>query len=208
MIIIVILAGCTQAAIIQSDINNGGQTIQWNNTNGQWQSQNNVLTSTGAGENRIFTSIDTKEITVQFDAQLEKGKGWGLLFGSSLNNNKVTGYAFQYDPGYGSGAYLLRGWNNDRENIIHRVDAALDNNRHNFQFNISENSFVALRNGQEIFSYEGDLQASGDLLGFRTWSNSVAHISNMHINNAVPEPTAILIMLSGLLIMRKKKHGL
>ena len=48
------------------------------------------------------------------DVILEKGNGFGVAFRAS-QIDAFNGYTFQYDPGYGGGAFIMRKWANGRE---------------------------------------------------------------------------------------------
>ncbi len=163
-------------AVLFSDSLRDGQSDHWNVTRGRFAWGETGMSNDRGGENRAFLDVPVDSASYQVDlaANLEKGKGWGLWFGAGLDErNRVSGYTFQYDPGYGRGAYLLREWSNDRESVLMPVYADLDTgNFHEFTFDVSEGNFTAYQDGNAVLSYEGDLTPAGDLVGLRTWSNT------------------------------------
>jgi fructan beta-fructosidase len=148
---------------------------------------------------------------VSFSAMLDNGPGWGLFFNSRVDrSNRVSGYTFQYDPGYGRGAYLLRRWVNNRESVIKAVSASLDYDvSHTFTLDITPGSLSISQDGGEVLAYTGNLPVQGDVLGFRTWGSTDATFQNVAVQSAgvagsVPEPTTLCLLgLGGLLLVRR-----
>jgi fructan beta-fructosidase len=92
----------------------------WSKGQGAWQSQNGSACASGGG--MIFDScsadLKPKDYTIYVSgAHLTKGNGYGVFFRTTLDNrtNTFNGYTFQYDPGYGGGAFIFRKWVNGKE---------------------------------------------------------------------------------------------
>jgi fructan beta-fructosidase len=180
-----------------------GLSNEWQTTQGKWTSDETGLSNSKKGENRIFIVIPKLDsFRIDLTASLEQGKGWGIWFSSSLDEKyRVSGYNFQYDPGYGSGAYLLRRWQKNRESVIAAEMEELDfGTFHDFNLVVSPTSFQAFQDGELVLSYAGKLDTSNSTLGLRTWSNSQATFQDLTIGagsfTAAPEP-ASLLMLTG-----------
>ena len=208
----VLMALPASASTIYYDSLQRGPAPGWHATHGRWHWTDQGLVSSH-GENRIFLDVldDESEYKVDFSADLLKGKGWALFWASSLDGRKrVSGYSFQYDPGYGAGAYLLRQWQKNRESVLLAVPADLDQGVfHDFAFTIGSDGFRALQDGRPVLSYDKPLEPSGDLLGFRTWANSQAVFRNFNVatqTTPVPEPGTLLLLALGAAMYPRRRR--
>jgi len=208
------LAPDCPAALVYADSLSAGPAPEFAVSRGQWTFSGDGLANTTSGENRIFLDVlpdETPAYEVSLTANLLTGSGWGLFFGAGLSANKVSGYTFQYDPGYGNGAYLLRRWQNDGESVLRAVTAPLSRNcAHDFRFVIGPDSLEAYQDGVAVLSYAGHLAPAGDLLGLRTWSASRAGFTDLSVStpggNEVPEPATLLPLTAALLALTNRRR--
>ncbi len=220
LLLLAMLLTITQFALgglIYQDSFDGTNADSWNITKGKWDYSSDGISNSKSGENRIFTDIDisSDSYTIEFTGNLLTGKGWGLYFGSELadNTNKVSGMAFQYDPGAGN-AFVLRKWDNDKESTLKWVRSDLDyNTDHTFSLTISSTGFSALQDGVEVMNYTGNMNLVGSSIGLRTWSSSEAQFKFLSISDmspgsktAVPEPATFALVAAGSLVILRKRN--
>ncbi len=104
----------------------------WKLVFGKADIKGNYVDMRYGNESRVMSTIkrDTQDAVFTTEATLRSGWGYGIWTRASLSNgSKVSGYSFQYDPGYanvnpGFGkALLLRVWDSGREcgNPVARV---------------------------------------------------------------------------------------
>ena len=144
------------------------------------------LTNTSNGEGRIFTDYSGDDFQMNIDvAQLTQGQGYGIWFRASETgeDEDINGYTFQYDPGYGSGAFLLRKWEDGRESSpFGRVNAPdYDWNAvHNVSLHVEGDIFTAFIDGEAVVTGSDDTYQTGEV-GFRTWGSSRSYFDNITI---------------------------
>jgi len=209
---------CAQGTVIYSDSLQNGEDSSWTITSGKWSWSIDGLSNSATGENRIFLDalkgIDIDEgYEIHFKCNLKKGSGWGVFFNAGLNSkNQVSGYSFQYDPGYSSGAYLLRKWTNNSETVvtsaIHK-EMQNYNTNHDFVVKVSSSAFSVMQDGVDVLSYGKSLNSFGELVGLRTWSCSSAMFSDFSISDtgSVPEPATLSLMLGCIACCSKRFQG-
>ncbi len=129
------------------------------------------------GQQRTFAGDPGwTDYTVRMTANMEQGNGYGVFFRTTNTDNNTEGYIFQMDPGYGSGAFLMRRWTDDREESPFArawADPGYDwyGEDHDIQVEVSGDSFNAYIDGELVLSGNDDTYASGGI-GMRTWSNT------------------------------------
>jgi Flp pilus assembly pilin Flp len=134
--------------------------------------------STPDGERRTFAGDPTwtdYSVTVRVD--LSQGNGWGLYF-RSTNPDQVSGYVFQYDPGYGQGEFLFRQVVNGSERSpFARQSAPAAYQWHNqwrtINVRAEGDTFTALLDGQQVLQGTHSEFRSGQV-GLRLWDSSKA----------------------------------
>ena len=75
---------------------------------GGWSVVNGKLVPTSSGENRLgFGSTSWTDVQIDVSATLDSGRGYGLYF---RDNGKaaISGYCFQFDPGWSGGSFIVR----------------------------------------------------------------------------------------------------
>lgn len=184
----------------------------WKLAYGQATIANNQVNMNKGGEARVVSTLpnSSQDMVLTTDAKLEKGWGYGIWTRATLvKGAAVSGYSFQYDPGYqnvnaGFGkALLLRVWQDGREcgTPIAKVQwpAGLKVNETNKVMVVTKgDSLYATIGGVRVFdvpSLKGALESSkcgmaeptGTQIGFRTWSSdTVATFHNTTINSQKP----------------------
>ncbi|MCK5849093.1 MAG: DUF1080 domain-containing protein [Caldisericia bacterium] len=159
----------------------------WNVSRGEYEIDNQGrLINTRNGEGRIFTDYSGDDFQMNIDvAQLTEGQGYGIWFRASDTgkNEAINGYTFQYDPGYGSGAFLLRKWENGHESSpFGRVNAPdYDwNSVHNVTLHVEGDTYTAYIDGEVVVSGSDETYQTGEV-GFRTWGKSRSYFDNITI---------------------------
>ncbi len=161
----------------------------WQHVRGRWDLKNGQLCG-GPGEGRIFTSIDGNNYRVKIDkSMLHRGNGYGVFF-RTQNVEKVSGYSFQYDPGYGAGEFVIRKWVNGYEisRPIARGRAPAnydwyDTNR-TIELDVNGDTFTAYVDGEPVVTATDSTYPEGGI-GFRTWSNTRACFDDITVE-AIP----------------------
>jgi fructan beta-fructosidase len=75
---------------------------------GRWVIASDVLKNISSGEARVAFGEDTwKDYTLTLNATLDRGDGYGVYYRAD-GEADISGYVFQYDPGWGGGAFLVR----------------------------------------------------------------------------------------------------
>jgi fructan beta-fructosidase len=101
-------AGACGGSLFQDDFT-GDSLSDWVVQKGKWYPEDGKLCG-GPGEGQIYKDLPASDYTINIrGATLEKGDGFGVFFRAS-DYKKVNGYSFQFDPGYGSGEFIMRKW--------------------------------------------------------------------------------------------------
>ncbi len=158
---------------------------QWNSVRGRWDVGDPLCG--GPGEGRIFADdFSGDDYVINIDsANLSQGNGYGVYFRTS-NEERVNGYNFQYDPGWGDGAFLFRKWVNGHELppiAVARVPG-FDWHNTNRQIKISVvgDTFNAYVDGELVLTATDSTYSEGGI-GIRTWDNTKACFSGISITN-------------------------
>lgn len=110
------------------------------------------------------------------NAHLTEGMGYGIFFRTQVAGGTFNGYNFQYDPGYGSGAFLFRKWVNGYElPPLARANAPTDYNWYehprDITIQVQGTSFTAFIDGKQVLS-ASDSTYTESGVGLRTWGGS------------------------------------
>jgi hypothetical protein len=174
----------------------------WKVVYGQAKISGNTVDVTTTGERRIMstTKRTSQDMVLTTTAALHTGLGYGVWARANLTNgSSVTGYSFQYDPGYATvssfgKALLLRLWNNGREcgTPLAKVPfpAGVDvYSPHDIMVVVKGDTLYATIDGKVVFNVDslkdavakngcGMSAPTGSEIGFRTWSSSTATFTN------------------------------
>ncbi len=151
-----------------------------------WAVVDGKYTAGPGGEHRSFSG-DTSwtDYSVVTNAKLLQGQGFGLYFRSDGQTN-VNGYIFQYDPGYGSGAFLFRKIVNGQEQgpfAVVRASSDYDwyNVERQIEVVVEGNSFTARIDGEDVLTASDDTYSSGGI-GLRTWGTSMVEFEDVTVS--------------------------
>ena len=125
------------------------------------------------GEHRLALedeSWEDYELTTK--ATLSKGQGYGIYYRGDGEAN-ITGYCFQYDPGYGKGAFWVRKVVNGREQPpFQRIEIPKDfpvyNQSHEISITAQDDYHIIKIDGQTMLDFHDDTFSPGSA-GFRSW---------------------------------------
>ena len=158
----------------------------WKITNGE----DPELCFSGRGEDGLLANgSEGTDYTVSVDANITGGNGYGLYFRASQNENgRLDGYTFQYDPGYGSGQFIMRKWVNGYEmwppfaaapapagfqwhNVERHIEVSVDGDR-----------FTATIDGEEVLIGQDATYSKGEA-GLRMWNSGRACFDNFTVES-------------------------
>jgi hypothetical protein len=137
--------------------------------------------------NTCSTSKNLRDYTVKLNGvNLKSGSGYGLIFRAENTKNGMTGYVFQYDPGYG--AFIFRKWANGVElNPPFAVAPAQGygwyNTSRNIQVDVKGDTFTAYVDGKPVLTAK-DSTYTGGGAGLRTWDSTQVCIDQFGIQSA------------------------
>jgi len=165
---------CTSGILFYDDFSD--DLSKWKIPDGRWKQQDGRLCIRGGG--RAYTiGAEGDDYTVSVDALLDKGWGYGVYFRTSFNDRgRLQGYIFQYDPGYGRGAFLFREWVNGYERRPFARSAPPSGyqwkgvERH-IEIVVQGDTFTAKVDGETVLIGQDDSYTSGEA-GLRTWSGN------------------------------------
>lgn len=150
----------------------------WNTVQGGWETRDGQLCNTRGGQGKIFDScsqdLPSNDYTVTANSvTLSQGNGYGIFFRNS-GGARDNGYIFQYDPGYGGGAFIFRKRINGRETrafAVNRPSGFDWNASHDVQVKVEGDTFTAYVDGVEVLTATDDTFTEGGT-GIRTWDNT------------------------------------
>jgi hypothetical protein len=119
---------------------------------------------------------------------LSSGSGYGLVFRSQNTPNGITGYVFQYDPGFSPGSFLFRKWVNGAELSTPIAVAKMPgynwyNALNDIKVVVKGNTFTAYVNGQQVLTVKDSTYATGGA-GIRTWDSTLVCFDQFEIQSA------------------------
>ena len=154
---------------------------RWNFTVGRrWRAEDGKLCAGPRGEHRGFTGDESwDDYTVHVNvAEQYQGNGYGVYFRIS-NEPRINGYAFQYDPGYGRGAFLIRKIVNGRELwppiAVSYAPPGYDwyDVTRQVSVRVEGDTFIAYVDGEEVVRAT-DSDFTQGRIGLRSWDRTVA----------------------------------
>lgn len=155
---------------------------------GNWAVTSTGLVPKNPGEHRIaFGDRQWTDYTVTIDATLDSGPGYGIYFRAD-GEKQISGYCFQYDPGYGSGEFLVRKVINGREQSpFQRAKFPSGFSAYHQSREVSirtEGQTTTIKvDGAVVFEFQDNAFPTG-MAGLRTWSNTSASFHNVQIAGA------------------------
>ena len=168
----------TDTRLSYSDFEDG-DALEWYEARGKkWNVEDGAYCADSGGEHRSFTGDENwTDYEIKMQADLSKGNGFGVYF-RATNPDKVNAYCFQYDPGYGKGAFLFRKVVNGRERSPSVVEwASKDYHWHagarDIHLEVIGNTATAFVDGIQVAQLKDDSYTHG-AIGLRTWDASEA----------------------------------
>ncbi len=156
-----------------------GEISGWDIARGKWDIRDGKLCG-GPGQGTIYNkcsqSADVSDYTITLDsATLERGNGYGIYFRTTQGKHGLNGYTFQYDPGYGPGAFIFRKWVNGHELRPFAVKFApgfdWHGSPHDVQLVVQGDTFTAYVDGVPMVTGVDDSYSEGSA-GLRTWDGT------------------------------------
>ena len=186
--------GSCQSMLFFDDFSQGDE--KWNSFFGHddnWtfsDDDNPNLCHTGPGGDILLADgSEGSNYTINTDANLSSGNGYGLFFRTSTNENgRIEGYTFQYDPGYGGGQFIMRKWVNGYElwppfaTAVAPPDYDWHNVDRQVEVDVNGTVFTAKIDGQEVLVGTDDSYTEGSA-GLRAWSSSRACFDNFSVKS-------------------------
>jgi len=155
---------------------------------GKWDVQSGALVNKSQGESRLaFGQKDWTDYTLTVNATLTSGDGYGIYYRSD-GRPDITGYVFQYDPGFGSGEFIVRKVANGQEQSpFQRVPIpkgfTVYNTSHQIAVSVVGNQHTIQIDGATVLSFTDDAYTSG-MGGLRTWTKSQAIFEDVSVTAA------------------------
>ncbi len=155
---------------------------------GKWEVAGDTLVNKGGGEHRLVmgdTAWTDYETTLR--ATLNQGKGYGIYYRADEDKD-ISGYVFQYDPGYGKGEFLVRKVISGRESTPIQRIAIPDGypvygQAHDIAVSVSGDRHVIRIDGETVMDFQDDSFMSG-AVGLRTWGSTNAAFDNISVTAA------------------------
>lgn len=171
---------CSDAVAMREDF---ADLSDWNISWGNWEIKDGQLHGSRWGG--IFhNGFSGEDYTITIDvANLTQGNGYGVFF-RSQNPDNPEGYIFQYDPGYGSGAFLFRKWVDGHELSPLAVEYPSDFDWHGEErqvvIDVEGDTFTAYVDGEEVISASDDTYQEGGI-GLRVWDSTEADFDDLTV---------------------------
>ncbi|MCD6353638.1 MAG: prepilin-type N-terminal cleavage/methylation domain-containing protein [Proteobacteria bacterium] len=153
---------------------------------GRWEIRKGALVPRGRGENRLaFGDKNWKDYEIKTNVTLDKGKGYGIYYRADGKRN-ISGYIFQYDPGYGKSFLVRKVYKGREKSPFQRVKMpkgfSIYKQTHEVAITVENNHHIIKVDGEAVFDFEDDTFSSG-MAGFRTWGNSKVNFDDVVVNS-------------------------
>jgi hypothetical protein len=170
-------------SLFQDDFNN---LNQWQIINGKWVIKDGKLCGGPGGEGKIFAPIPgAKNYVVSLKgAKLDSGNGYGLFFRAN-NFQNVSGYDFQYDPGFQG--YIFREWYNGYEYAPPSQGRYTLNNAnyysqaHDIKMVVQDSTYTAYVDDQKVYSVTDPTYSQGGI-GLRVWDSTTVCFDSIQVD--------------------------
>ncbi len=160
----------------------------WDTLTGAWKTDDGRACTRGTALafNECSLNMDAADYTVNLEgAALTKGNGYGIVFRATDTGGKFNGYTFQYDPGYGGGAFIFRKWVDGRELSPFAVAPAKGfdwyGSPKDIQLVVNGDQFTAYVDGQPVLTGTDSTYKEGGV-GLRSWDGSEACFDDFDIS--------------------------
>ena len=179
--------GVCETAYCQDDFNDlNNWSLRYDRS---WDVVDGKLCNTKNGETQIYNLCSQEVMPEHYAVNLNNvvlDEGWGYgIFYNLQGTDPVEGYAFQYDPGYGSGEFVVRRWANGWEvnpPIARKsVDMEWYDIEHDLRLEINGSQVKAYLDGEFITEFEDD-SFTGGSAGLRTWDSTRVCLDSFSID--------------------------
>jgi len=128
--------------------------------------------------------LDDYVVTLN-DVNLSSGAGYGIVFRAENPPNGMTGYVFQYDPGYSPGSFIIRKWVNGRElsapiAVAKAPGYSWYNTPRDIKVVVKGDTFTAYVDGVQVLTAKDSSYATGGA-GLRTWDSTLVCLDQFQI---------------------------
>ena len=166
-----------------------------------WEVSDGKLIVTNSGERRLaFGELDDDgniisdawtDYTLTVEANLLDNNGYGIYYRSDGEDN-VTGYCFQYDPGYANSFIVRRVTAGKEASPIQRIkmanvmddDFTVYNEPHKIEIEVVGDNHVIKVDNIEVLSFSDTWQRDTDsgAAGIRAWAKSNVEFSDIKVD--------------------------
>ena len=127
----------------------------------------------------------TDYVVTLSDANLKSGSGYGIAFRAQNTSTGMTGYVFQYDPGFSPGSFIIRKWVNGRElstpiAVAKASGYSWYNTPRDIKIVIKGSTFTAYVDGKLVLTATDSTYATGGA-GLRTWDSTIVCVDGFNI---------------------------
>jgi hypothetical protein len=165
-----------------------GNTSAWQNVNGTPPAVQNgqmCFSSYMQNMNKCSAQMTQSDYVINLNGvTLTEGNGYGVHFRTTLNNNKVSGYAFQYDPGAGN-VLLIRPWIEGAEVMTPiakvPINSTIYNVPHDFKIVVKGNTFTVFMDGVQVMTAKDGTYPTGGV-GLRSWDSTAGCLKDFSIS--------------------------
>lgn len=154
---------------------------------GNWDLDGGELSSINKSRESILTfgSPDWTDYALTLNASLQSGDGYGVYYRAN-GEAAITGYVFQFDPGYGKGAFLVRKVSDGKESAPIAVVAIPNgypvyNKSHQVEITVTGDRHVVSIDSVAVMEFT-DASFSSGAAGLRTWDKTKAHFDSVAVN--------------------------
>jgi prepilin-type N-terminal cleavage/methylation domain-containing protein len=144
---------------------------------GGWKVVNGVLVPSAGGENRLaFGNTAWTDVKLDVSATLNSGRGYGVYFRSDGKPN-ISGYCFQFDPGYSPASFIVRKVVNGTEGSVPIASAPMSagyakyGTPHDITINAVGSHIICQVDGVTVLDFNDSTFKSGSA-GLRSWDGN------------------------------------
>ena len=154
---------------------------------GKWSVQDGSLKSTPGAESRaVFNGTQAADYDITANAQLISGQGYGIYY-RATNDPNISGYVFQFDPGYNNQFIVRKVINGVQQAPFQRVNMtsvmgnSFDiNGTHAITISAQGANQVIKVDGKQVLSFSDTTFTSG-YVGARTWGSSQLQLQDINV---------------------------
>ena len=173
----------TNSSLFTSDLSNMNG---FNILTGKWQISNGLLIPTSDGQEHRISFGDPKwqDYTISANVTLTSGSGYGIYYRAD-GKTDISGYSFQYDPGWNNKFIVRRVFNGKEESAPFQTVSMpagfpIYNTAHDISVTVLGSRQIIKIDGQTVLDFKDTAFASG-MGGFRSWGNSKVAFDSVNV---------------------------